>query len=64
MASWGALSTEAPNPASEGLDTLATKDVVALLIEEDLRGLEATLQSLEGIAQAATGPLRTCAGES
>ena len=61
MASWGALSTEAPNPASEGLDTLATKEVVALLIEEDLRGLEATLQSREGIAQAAAWAAETLA---
>jgi N-acetylmuramic acid 6-phosphate etherase len=54
MASWGALSTEASNPASEALDTLATEDVVALLLEEDIRGLEAARRSLKGIAQAAT----------
>jgi len=54
MDSWGALSTEASNPASEALDTLATEDVVALLLEEDRRGLEATLRCREDIARAAT----------
>ena len=53
MASWGALSTEASNPASEKLDTLPTEDVVSLLLEEDRRGLEATLRCREDIARAA-----------
>jgi len=54
MASWGTLSTEASNPSSEGLDTLATEDVAALVLEEDIRGLEAARRSLEDIGHAAT----------
>jgi N-acetylmuramic acid 6-phosphate etherase len=61
MASWGTLSTEASNPSSEGLDTLTTEDVAALLLEEDLRGLEAARRSREGIAQAATWAAETLA---
>ena len=53
MASWGALSTEASNPSSEGLDELASEEVVSLLLEEDRRGLEAALRSKEHIARAA-----------
>jgi len=53
-AEWGALSTEASNPASEGLDTLSSEEVVSLLLEEDQRGLEAAGRSQEGIAQAAS----------
>jgi N-acetylmuramic acid 6-phosphate etherase len=53
MAEWGALSTEASNPASERLDTLATVDVVSLLLDEDSRGLEAAKRRRDGIAQAA-----------
>jgi N-acetylmuramic acid 6-phosphate etherase len=50
---WGALPTEASNPASTGLDTLTTPEVVSLLLEEDRRGLETVLRSRELIAQAA-----------
>jgi N-acetylmuramic acid 6-phosphate etherase len=53
MARWGAISTEASNPASEELDTLATEDVVSLLLDEDSRGLEAARRSREDIARAA-----------
>ena len=53
MAEWGNLSTEASNPSSEGLDTLSTEEVVALLLEEDQRGLVAAGRSREGIARAA-----------
>jgi N-acetylmuramic acid 6-phosphate etherase len=35
------------------LDTLSTEDVVALLLEEDRRGLEAAARQVQGIAQAA-----------
>ena len=59
--SWGALSTEARNPASEILDTLTTEDVAALLLEEDLRGLEAARRSSKAIAQAATWAAETLA---
>ena len=61
MARWGALSTEASNPASEGLDTLTTEDVAALLHEEDQRGLETARRSREGIAKAATWAAETLA---
>jgi N-acetylmuramic acid 6-phosphate etherase len=61
MARWGALSTEASNPLSEGLDTLSTERVVALLFEEDLRGLAIARQSREGIAEAATWTAETVA---
>ena len=51
---WSELTTEAPHPASEGLDTLSSEEVVSLLLEEDQRGLETARRSREGIAQAAT----------
>ena len=53
MADWSILSTEASNPASEELDTLATEEVVSLLLEEDRRGLEAALRRRKDIAHAA-----------
>jgi len=58
---WGALSTEARNPASEGLDTLSTEDVAVLLLEEDLQGLEAARRCSRGIAQAAIWAAETLA---
>jgi len=54
VARWGALSTEASNPSSEGLDTLSSEEVVSLLLEEDQRGLAIARRSQEGIAQAAS----------
>ncbi len=54
MARWGALSTEASNPSSEGLDTLSSEEVVSLLLEEDQRGLAMARRSQEGIARAAS----------
>ena len=56
---WGALSTEASNPASVGLDTLSTTEVVSLLLEEDQRGLEIARRSRESIAQAASWAAET-----
>ena len=53
-ARWGALSTEASNPSSEGLDTLSSEEVVSLLLEEDQRGLAIARRSQEGIARAAS----------
>ena len=53
-AEWGALSTEASNPSSEGLDTLSSEEVVSLLLEEDQRGLAAAGRSREDIAKAAS----------
>ena len=54
MARWGALSTEASNPSTEGLDTLSSEEVVSLLLEEDQRGLAIARHSQEGIARAAS----------
>ncbi len=51
--SWGELGTEAFHPASRDLDTLTSSEVVALLLEEDLRGIEKTLEQRQAIAQAA-----------
>jgi len=53
-ASWGKLSTEASNPSSEDLDTRSTDEVVALLLDEDRRGLERAREHVESIARAAT----------
>jgi len=53
-AEWGTLSTEASNPASEGLDTLTSEEVVSLLLEEDQRGLAAAGRSRKDIAEAAS----------
>ncbi|MEJ2580481.1 MAG: N-acetylmuramic acid 6-phosphate etherase, partial [Acidobacteriota bacterium] len=61
MAEWGSLSTEAPNPASRDLDTLAPEEVVSLLLEEDRRGLDAALQHTREIARAATWAAETLA---
>lgn len=59
---WGRLPTEARHPASRDLDRLPTEDVVALLIEEDRRGLAAALAQREAIATAAGWLAETLAG--
>ena len=51
---WGALSTEARNPASEGLDRLSSEEVVSLLLDEDRRGLETARRYSTDIARAAS----------
>lgn len=51
---WGDLATEASNPATEGLDTLSSDEIVGLLIEEDQRGLEAVRSNRADIARAAS----------
>ncbi|HLE83466.1 MAG TPA: N-acetylmuramic acid 6-phosphate etherase [Thermoanaerobaculia bacterium] len=53
---WADLPTEARHPASRDLDRLATEEVVALLIEEDRRGLDAALRHRGEIARAAECP--------
>jgi N-acetylmuramic acid 6-phosphate etherase len=58
-AGWGSLSTEARNPASEGLDTLSSEEVVSLLLEEDQRGLEIARRSSADIARAASWAAET-----
>ena len=59
---WGALSTEARNPASEGLDTLTNEEVVSLLLEEDRRGLEIARRYSKDIARAASWAAETLEG--
>jgi len=59
---WGALSTEARNPASEGLDTLSNEEIVSLLLEEDRRGLETARRYSENIARAASWAAETLEG--
>ena len=59
---WGALATEARNPASEGLDTLSSEEVVSLLLDEDQRGLEIARRNSEAIAQAAVWVAETLDG--
>ena len=50
---WADLPTEARHPASSELDGLQTTSVVALLLDEDRRGLETALQHAEAIAAVA-----------
>src|SRR5262245_4448698 len=50
---WGSLATEARHPASRDLDRRSTEEVVALLLEEDRRGLEAAFGQRASIARAA-----------
>lgn len=50
---WRHLSTERRHPASESLDRLSSAAIVALLLEEDRRGLEAALRHRDSIARAA-----------
>ncbi len=52
-ADWRTLRTEARHPSSRQLDTLATEQVVSLLLEEDRHGLEKALGTRQAIAQAA-----------
>ena len=59
---WGTLSTEARNPASEGLDTLSNEEVVSLLLEEDQRGLEIARRASVDIARAASWAAETLEG--
>lgn len=50
---WGGLPTEARHAASHDLDRRSTEEVVALLLEEDRRGLAAALGQRQAIARAA-----------
>jgi N-acetylmuramic acid 6-phosphate etherase len=59
---WAALPTEARHPASGELDRLPTEEVVALLIEEDRRGLATALDHRRAIATAAEWLAETLAG--
>ncbi len=51
--SWENLATERSHPASHELDTLSTGQIVTLLLDEDRRGLEATMRRTKEIALAA-----------
>ena len=53
MDRWRTLLTEGRHPDSEKLDTLPSREVVTLLLEEDRRGLDLALAHRETIAQAA-----------
>lgn len=50
---WSDLGTEARHPASRDLDQQSTEEVVALLLEEDRRGLEAALAHRRQVAEVA-----------
>ena len=53
MNRWRTLLTEGRHPASEDLDTLGNEAIVELLLEEDKRGLDLTLERQTEIASAA-----------
>jgi N-acetylmuramic acid 6-phosphate etherase len=59
---WGSLPTEARHPASRDLDRLSTERIVALVLEEDRRGLDAALRRRRQIARAAAWVAETLAG--
>jgi N-acetylmuramic acid 6-phosphate etherase len=59
---WAGLPTEGRHPGSRDLDLLPTADVVALLIEEDRRGLAAALAHRDAIARAAEWLAEALAG--
>lgn len=61
---WERLATEARHPASHALDRLADEEIVALLLEEDRRGLEAVLARRREIARAAVWVAETLAAGS
>ena len=50
---WARLLTESRNPRSRRLDTLPTRDVVRLLLDEDRRAITATLRQSGALARAA-----------
>lgn len=59
---WEGLATEGRHPAADDLDRLPTAEVVALLLEEDRRGLAAVLARREEIARAAEWLAESLAG--
>jgi N-acetylmuramic acid 6-phosphate etherase len=59
---WAALPTEARHPLSRGLDRMSTEEAVALVLEEDRRGLEAASLHVGTIARAAEWLAETLAG--
>ena len=59
---WARLLTESRNPRSRALDTLSTPQVVALLLDEDRRAIEATQRQRAAIARAAREAARAVDG--
>jgi N-acetylmuramic acid 6-phosphate etherase len=55
---WSSLLTESRNPRSKRLDTLPTRRVVALLLEEDRRAVTAAARQRSTIARAAVRAAR------
>ena len=53
-AAWAKLPTESRNPRSRGLDRMSTARVVALLLDEDGRALDAARRVAPAVARAAT----------
>lgn len=53
MDRWRTLLTEGRHPESKDLDTLSSQEIVALLLEEDRRGLELARRHQGEIAEAA-----------
>jgi N-acetylmuramic acid 6-phosphate etherase len=51
---WAKLPTESRNPRSGGLDRMSTARVVALLLDEDRRALDAAARVAPAVARAAT----------
>jgi N-acetylmuramic acid 6-phosphate etherase len=51
---WESLTTEAPHPARPPLDLLRSDELVALILDEDRRGLAAARRRRREIARAAT----------
>ncbi len=50
---WARLLTERPNPRSRHLDTLSDEKIVALILDEDRRALQAASRQTRAIARAA-----------
>lgn len=61
-ARWAKLLTESRNPRSRALDTLPTERVVALMLDEDRRAIQAAARERAAIARAARLAADTLAG--
>ena len=59
---WGRLRTEGRHPASADLDTLPSEAIVALMLDEDRRGLAAARRRARDVARAADLLAETLAG--
>lgn len=61
-AGWSVLPTEARHAGSRDLDRLGAEEIVALLLEEDRRGLDAARRQARAVARAARWAAETLAG--